>query len=94
MQMKIKYPIALLAFLTTGMQALACPVCERQQPKLLKGITHGAGPQTNWDYLIISIAAAIVLVTLFLSVKWLLRPGEKSKTHIKYSVLNFDNHGQ
>jgi hypothetical protein len=72
----------------TGLAALPCPVCERQQPKILQGITHGAGPQSNWDYIIISVTALIVLVTLFFSVKWLITPGERSGTHIKHLILN------
>lgn len=71
-------------------KAMACPACEKQQPKLLKGITHGAGPDSNWDYVIVIITAIIVLFCLFFSVKWLLRPGEKSKSHIKFSILNLD----
>jgi len=66
----------------------ACPVCERNQPKVLKGITHGAGPESQWDYVIVLTTAAIVLVTLFFSVKWLIRPGEKSDRHIKRFILN------
>ncbi len=67
---------------------LACPVCERNQPKLLKGITHGVGPESRWDYVIVLVTAAIVLFTLYFSVKWLLRPGEKSDRHIKRFILN------
>jgi hypothetical protein len=66
----------------------ACPACENQQPKLLKGITHGAGPDGNWDYVIIAIVVIIVLFTLFFSVKWLIRPGEQSQSHIKRLILN------
>ncbi|MFT3903479.1 MAG: hypothetical protein QM727_09910 [Niabella sp.] len=55
---------------------------------MLKGIAHGAGPQSQWDYLIVWIAVVIVLATLFFSVKWLIRPGEKSDTHIKRFILN------
>ena len=55
----------------------ACPVCERNQPKVLKGITHGAGPESQWDYVIELTTAAIVLVTLFFSVEWLVRAGVK-----------------
>jgi hypothetical protein len=69
---------------------MACPVCEKQQPKLLKGITHGAGPDSNWDYLIISLMAAIVLVSFYFSVKWLVKPGESKQTHIKHTILNFE----
>jgi hypothetical protein len=66
----------------------ACPVCERNQPKILKGITHGAGPESKWDYVIVWVTVAIVLLTLFFSLKWLIRPGEKSDRHIKRFILN------
>jgi hypothetical protein len=69
---------------------MACPVCEKQQPQLLKGITHGAGPESNWDYLIIFLIVAIVLVSLYFSLKWLIKPGEKQLSHIKHTVLNFE----
>lgn len=77
-----------VAVLITGLVTIACPVCERQQPKILQGFAHGSGPQSNWDYLIISVTAMIVLATLFFSIKWLWRPGEKSVTHIKHLILN------
>lgn len=66
----------------------ACPVCERSQPKITKGIVHGAGPINNGDYVIVSIIATITLITLFYTIKWLIKPGEKNKNHIKYSILN------
>ena len=84
----MKKLILSVAVLITGLVALACPVCERQKPKLLQGITHGAGPQSNWDYIIISVTVLIVLVTLFFSIKWLVSPGERSGTHIKHLILN------
>lgn len=80
-------------FLTIGLfacslWAIACPVCERNQPKIFRGITHGAGPDSKWDYVIVSVASLIVLLTLFYSVKWIIRPGEKSDGHIKRFILN------
>ncbi len=69
---------------------LACPVCEKQQPKLLRGITHGAGPESNWDYVIIWGTVAIVLISLYYSVKWLCKPGEAEKDHIKHTVLTLE----
>lgn len=74
--------------LCNSLWVLACEVCERNQPKILKGITHGAGPESNWDYVIVWTTVAIVLVTLFFSLKWLIRPGEKSDRHIKRFILN------
>lgn len=85
----------LILFLLLAVKiAGACPVCERNQPEILKGITHGAGPESQWDYLIVWTTAAIVLVTLFLSLKWLIRPGEHSNEHIKRTILNNPQHEQ
>jgi len=68
----------------------ACPVCEKQQPKVLRGVAHGAGPDNNWDYLIVGVIAVIVLITLYYSMKWLVRPGEDTPGHIKRNVLDLD----
>ena len=68
----------------------ACPVCERQQPKVLRGMAHGAGPDSSWDYIIVGVIAIIVLITLYFSVKWLVLPGEGMSNHIKRNVLDFD----
>lgn len=70
------------------MRAIACPACEKQQPKLLRGISHGAGPESNWDMVIVWGIAIIVLLTLFFSIKFLLKPGEKSRDHIKRFILD------
>jgi hypothetical protein len=67
---------------------LACEVCQNRQPKALQGITHGTGAQNYGDYWIIASAILIVLVTLFLSVKFLLKPNENEPNHIKNSVCN------
>lgn len=81
----------LLVILLSGfVSAYTCPVCEARQPKILRGITHGAGPQSNWDFLIVAVAAVIVLASFFFSVKWLLSPGEKDEKHIKRRVLNYE----
>ena len=85
---KLKFAsLTLLMLLTTGILN-ACPVCERNQPKLLKGIVHGAGPDNRWDYVIMWVAIAITMAALFYSVKWLIRPGDTQANHIKYSILN------
>ena len=69
--------------------AFACTACEKQQPELLKGISHGAGPQSTLDYAIVWATVILVLVTLFYSIKWVIKPGEKSDQHIKRTVLDF-----
>lgn len=83
-----KFTLATALWLGAYAIAMACPVCERNQPKLLKGIVHGAGPQTNWDYISVWMTAIITIITLFFTIKWLIKPGEKNDDHIKYSILN------
>lgn len=71
-----------------SMATFACPVCEKQQPQITQGLTHGAGPASNWDWIIIGVVAAITLLTLVYSVKFLVRPGESNANHIKQSILS------
>ena len=67
---------------------LACPVCERNKAKALQGITHGSGPDGTMDYIIVIAITIIAVLTLFYSVKWLIKPNEKNPDHIKFSILN------
>ena len=80
----------MLSLLIIANWTFACPVCEKQQPKVLRGVTHGAGPQSDWDYVIVWIGVIIVLLTFFYSLKWIIQPGEKSISHIKQHILNAD----
>lgn len=84
----MKTKLILLFFFLTISGADACPVCEKQQPKILQGITHGTGPESNWDYVIVGAAVLVVLLTLFYTLKWLFRPGEEGDNHIKRAFLN------
>lgn len=83
----MKKYIAIVGLIMISLASHACPVCERNQPKVLRGIVHGSGPESNWDYVSVWITGIIALITLFYTIKWLIRPGEKNKEHIKYSVL-------
>lgn len=74
-------------FLLLFQTLLACPVCEKQQPKLTQGLTHGIGPESNWDWLIIALIVSITLLTFVFSLKYLIMPNEKEKNHIKKSIL-------
>lgn len=75
-------------FLLTASSAIACDVCQDQQPRILRNITHGAGPQGTSDFVIITVAAIIVGLTLIYSIKYLLKPGEKSPDHVKNIILD------
>ena len=85
--MKIKMILILLLAIFFRVSN-ACPVCEKQQPKITKGLTHGAGPQSNWDWVIIAIITAIMVFTLIWSLKYLIKPGKKNSNHIKQLILN------
>ena len=78
----------LAVVLLMKISVLACPACTRQQPRLLQGITHGTGPESQWDYVIVCVALALTVLALYYSVKWLIRPGEQSPAHIKQFILN------
>jgi len=86
----MKKLLILSPFILSFFAGYACPACEKQQPALLKGISHGAGPDSNWDMVIVWVIAIIVLLTLVFSIKFLIKPGEKSKSHIKRYILNND----
>jgi len=79
---------ALLVLINAG--AMACDVCQKQQPRLLRGVAHGAGPQSDWDYLIVGGMVVISALSLYYAVKWMIKPGENEKGHIKRSILLFD----
>ncbi|WP_226391132.1 hypothetical protein [Penaeicola halotolerans] len=79
--------LTLLVLLITTSRLLACEVCESKQPEVLKGITHGTGPQGDIDYIIIWSAVIIVTFTLIMSVKYLIKPKEHQQDHIKHIVL-------
>jgi len=80
--------LVVAAFLFANMEVMACEVCKKQQPEILRGVAHGAGPQSDWDYVVVGCTAVIVLISLFYAVKWILRPGEKEREHIKRSIFN------
>ncbi len=84
--MKIRCFI-ILFFISYSQFVMACDACKKQQPAITQGFTHGAGPESNWDWVIVSVIAAITLLTLIFSLKFLIKPGEKNPDHIKHAVL-------
>ncbi|ULQ58314.1 hypothetical protein KJS94_08915 [Flavihumibacter rivuli] len=80
--------ILLLVALLIGNMLNACPVCEQQQPKFLKGITHGPGPQTNWEWVIVGVMGVITLFILAYTVACFVKPEGKGVQDIKQSILN------
>ena len=77
-----------VAMFLAGFVSFACPACEKNQPKITQGLTHGTGPESNWDWVIIAVITIITLLTFIYSLKFLIKPGEKNSNHIKQSILN------
>lgn len=88
MKNNIKYFLTVLAILCVNAFAWACPTCEKQQPAITRGITHGGSPASNWDWVIIAVITLITVLTLIFSLKFLIKPGEKNSDHIKNSIIN------
>ncbi|MGO3184248.1 MAG: hypothetical protein ACTIJ9_15585 [Aequorivita sp.] len=84
---KILSVFAVLFFLGNQI-SWACDVCEKNQPAGFENITHGAGPSGMLDYIIIWGGVVIVVATLIMSLKYLIRPKEGNPDHIKNIVRN------
>ncbi len=80
--------ITILLLITLHQYALACETCEKQQPKITQGLTHGVGPGSNWDWVIVSIVVLFTIATLLFSLKYLIKPGENNSDHIKQTILS------
>jgi hypothetical protein len=87
MKNKLKYLSLSIVLMGGHITVLACEVCKKQQPKITQGLTHGVGPQSNWDWVIISLITAIAILTLVYSLKYLIHPNEKNLGHIKQSIF-------
>ena len=85
--MKKTVVLIMIFALQSTIHSYACTVCKSQQPKVLQGITHGAGPESVWDYLIILSSCLVVLITLVMSLSYLIKPKEDSPNHIKNMIL-------
>lgn len=79
---------AIIFFLFAINFAFACEACKLQQPAVTRDFTHGVGPRGQFDWIIVAVIAVITVYTLIYSVKYLVKPGETEKDHVKNSILN------
>ena len=84
----ISYFSVTIIFTLAANALLACELCAANQPKGLENITHGPGPAGDFDYIISIVAIVIVLLSLFYSIKFLVKPKEDNPDHVKNIVLN------
>lgn len=84
----MKKNLTFFLFILLAQLAGACPVCDRAQPKVTMGLTHGVGPQSPWDWVTIVIMVTITLYVLVRTVLLLAKPKENKSDHIKQSILS------
>lgn len=72
----------------TALPAAACEACKAQQPRLVRGLVHGAAPQGVADYLVVALALAGLVGVAVLAVRCLARPAEQQTRHIKRTILH------
>ena len=66
--------LSLLTMLLLALPTLACPVCQKSQPKGFANITHGVGPGGPFDYFMLYGSIAVVVLTFGLFFRHLFRP--------------------
>ncbi|MBC8156528.1 MAG: hypothetical protein H7Z72_26900 [Bacteroidetes bacterium] len=76
------YSLTILGWLLTTV-ALACPICDKRQPKGFAGITHGTGPEGAFDYWMLYGSIAVVVLTLLLFVRFMIRPETRAMYRLK-----------
>lgn len=86
-----KFQLTLL-FSTCITFLMACPVCERNQPKILRGWVHGTAPKNDLEYIMVIAIILISFIALGMFLKMIIKPGEKQSDHIKRFILNSDNY--
>ncbi len=79
--------LTVILVLIAHISAIACEACNQNQPKILRNITHGSGPQSNWDYFIAITMVLIVIYSLYASIKCFVKPSEKQYSDIKNIIL-------
>lgn len=83
-----KLILLIVLILVNYIPTMACEACNKNQPKILRGITHGNGPQSNWDYFVVIIMVLVTLYSLYAAIKCFVKPSEKKYNDIKNTILN------
>ncbi|MBS1571125.1 MAG: hypothetical protein JST62_01835 [Bacteroidetes bacterium] len=86
---KLQYLSALFFIIIATNLYKACEACDLKQPKITRGFTHGAGPQSFWDWVAVGIIVIISVLTVLYFIKYSLKSDYKKSNHIKNSILNF-----
>lgn len=84
----MKKYIILLLIIILKLDAMASVPCSNQSTGKFGESAPGAGPDSNWDYLIVLVMVIITLYVLIATIKCFVKPGEKSDKHIKRMIFN------
>jgi len=85
----IKIILATMISLGITSSTLACELCKSQQPKVLRELAHGMGPQGAVDYLIVWTGVAVVILALITTLYFLLFPS-KADAYFQIKNMNFE----
>ena len=90
--MKTNLIMAALCWLIATTSLAACPLCEKRQPAGFANITHGTGPQEAFDYWMLYGSIGIVILTLLLFIRFIIRPETAAMHHLKQNGFSDWNH--
>ncbi len=86
--MTMKSRFLALLFCLLSAWSLACPLCQKRQPKGFANITHGTGPENLFDYVMLYGSIVVVVLTLGLLIYYSIKP----KSADQQPVIDW-NHG-
>lgn len=79
--------LTVLLLMAANMATFACEACNQNQPKILRNITHGGGPEGVWDYFVVIIMVLITIYTLYATIRCFISPTETKYNRIKNEIL-------
>ena len=63
-----------IVFCLLSLRSLACPACQKRQPKGFANITHGTGPEDLFDYVMLYGSIVVVVLSFGLLIYYSLKP--------------------
>ena len=84
---KMKWAILITFLVFQSPILMACEACNKNQPKLLQGITHGAGPEGWWDYFVVVIMVVVTIYSLYATIKCFVVTKEVKYKSIKNLIV-------
>ncbi|HTN19880.1 MAG TPA: hypothetical protein VL125_05365 [Pelobium sp.] len=79
--------LTILLLTVANVATFACEACNQNQPKILRNITHGGGPESIWDYFVVITMVFITIYTLYATIRCFIRPKETKYNRIKNEIL-------